>query len=221
MSKLRIRAIAFDLYGTLFDISKLTRKMQRLASEPEAFTAIWRAKQLQYSFLMSLIKSYLPFRELTRKALTSTLDMMQLTLTGSEKRRLMNEWLRLELYPKTEEILRILKERYSLAILTNGDSPSVNSLLSRSAIRSYFKAVTTADEVETFKPSPRIYALASKHLRIPPRDILMVSSNGFDVLGAKAAGMKACWINRAGEALDPLGFRPDLTSPQLDILLTL
>jgi len=111
-----------------------------------------------------------------------------------------------------------LKERYHLAILSNGSPKMLQVGLARAGLRSHFRWVLSAHAVRTYKPSPAVYQLAPKAMRLRKREILFVSSNSFDVVGSKSFGFTVCWINRSGAPLDPLGPKPDLVVKSFDEL---
>jgi 2-haloacid dehalogenase len=111
-----------------------------------------------------------------------------------------------------------LKARYPLAVLSNGSPKMLRTGLERTGLRSHFRWVISVDAVKLYKPSPRVYQLALKHMKLKKEKILFVSSNSFDAVGAKSFGFKVCWINRSGAPLDPLGPTPDLVVKSFDEL---
>ncbi len=205
-----MKALAFDLYGTLVDTTHIVEALTDLTGEPVEFAASWRAKQIEYTFLLSLMGRFLPFSTVTERALRASAERHRVHLTPSRVKSLVGAWRSLPPFPDAKPALAALQGRYVLAVLSNGDTPVVQDVLRRSGLAGFFSEIICADEVGTYKPSSRVYARAADRLARPLRDILLVSANLFDVLGAKSAGMAACWINRAGEALDDLGIRPDL-----------
>jgi 2-haloacid dehalogenase len=132
----------------------------------------------------------------------------------------MESWLQPTAYPEVAAALPRLKERLPLAILSNGSPMMLRVGLERVGFRSHFQWVLSADAVKTYKPSPRVYQLAPKAMKLQKQRILFVSSNAFDVLGAKSFGFRVCWINRAGAPLDPLGPEPDIVVRGFDELET-
>ncbi|MFQ5656853.1 MAG: HAD-IA family hydrolase [Candidatus Methylomirabilales bacterium] len=112
-----------------------------------------------------------------------------------------------------------LKEKVPLAVLSNGTPKMLRTGLERTGLRLHFRWVISADAVKRYKPSPQVYQLAPKHMRLHKGEILFVSSNSFDVVGAKSFGFRVCWINRAGAPLDPLGPKPDLVVKRFDDLV--
>ncbi len=116
-------------------------------------------------------------------------------------------------------VLARLKEKYLLAVLSNGTPKMLRTGLERTGLRPHFRWVISADAVKLYKPSPKVYQLALKHMRLQKSEILFVSSNSFDVVGAKNFGFRVCWINRTGAPLDPIGPKPDLVVKTFDDLV--
>src|SRR5574341_1635038 len=218
MPKMRIRGIVFDMYGTVVDVGAVADACGEVAPEPAAFTAQWRAKQLEYSFLRSLMGKYQDFWKVSEQALDFAVKRHGLTVSPDQRRRLMEAWLHPSPYPEVAAALPRLKERYSLAILSNGSPRMLRIGLERTGLRTHFRWVISVDEVRQFKPSPKVYQLAPKHMKLKKAEILFVSSNSFDVLGAKAFGFNVCWINRTGVPLDSLGPKPNLSVTSFDEL---
>ena len=218
MPKLRIRGIVFDMYGTVVDVGAVADAYRVVAPDPAAFTAQWRAKQLEYSFLRSLMGKYQDFWKVSEQALDFAIKQHGLAVSPDQRRHLMDAWLRPTPYPEVAAALPRLKERYSLAILSNGSPRMLRIGLERTGLRTHFRWVISVDEVKLFKPSPKVYQLAPKHMKLKKVEILFVSSNSFDVVGAKAFGFRVCWINRTGAPLDSLGPKPNLVVTNFDEL---
>jgi len=209
MAARRIGAIVFDLYGTVVDVGAVAEACRDVAADPAAFTAQWRAKQLEYSFLRTAMGRYRDFWAVSGEALDFTLRRFGVTADRAQRRRLMEAWLQPTPYPDASEALARLAARFPLAILSNGSPRMLRTGLRRAGLASHFRWVLSVDAVKVYKPSPRVYQLAPRALRVPKERILFVSSNSFDVIGAKAFGFRVCWINRAGAPLDALGMAPD------------
>jgi len=220
MAKLRVKGIAFDMYGTVVDVGAVAEACKQVAPDAAAFNAQWRAKQLEYTFLRSLMGKYQDFWKVSEQALEFAIARFGLTINPVERKQLMEAWLRPTPYPEVTAALPRLRERHPLAILSNGSPKMLRTGLGRAGLRSYFRWVLSADAVRTYKPSPKVYQLAPRSMRLQKQQILFVSSNSFDVLGAKSFGFKVCWINRAGAPLDPLGPRPDIVVTNFDELET-
>jgi 2-haloacid dehalogenase len=220
MSKLRVKGIAFDLYGTIVDVAAVAEACKDIAPDPAAFVAQWRAKQLEYTFLRSLMGNYQDFWKVSEQALAFALERFRVTASPEQRRHVMDAWLHPKPYPEVAAALPRLKERYPLAVLSNGSPRMLREGLEHSGLRPHFRWVISVDAVRVYKPSPKVYQLAPKRLKVSKRDILFVSSNSFDVIGAKAFGFTVCWINRTGAPLDSLGPKPDLTATSFDELVT-
>ena len=211
MAKLNIQGIAFDMYGTVVDVGAVAEACKAIAPDAVAFNNQWRAKQLEYTFLRSTMGKYQDFWKVSEQALEFTVHRFDLSISPGQRKQLMEAWLDPTPYPDVAGILPRLKERYPLAILSNGSPNMLKTGLDRAALRPHFRWVLSADTVRIYKPSPRVYQLAPRAMKLQKQRILFVSSNSFDVVGAKSFGFRVCWINRAGAPLDPLGPRPDVT----------
>lgn len=210
MARLRVKGLVFDMYGTVVDVGAVAEACREVAPDPAAFNSQWRAKQLEYTFLRTLMGKYRDFWKVTEEALDFTIRRFGLQVTTEMRQRLLEAWLRPTPYPEVAAALPRLKEKYPLAVLSNGTPKMLRTGLEQTGLRPYFRWVLSVDAVKLYKPAPRVYQLAPKHLRLPKGEILFVSSNGFDVVGAKSFGFKVCWINRTGAPLDPLGPKADL-----------
>ena len=219
MAKRGVKGIVFDMYGTLVDIGAVAEACKQVAPEPVAFNAHWRAKQLEYTFLRTLMGKYRDFWKVTEDALEFTVQRFGLQVSPEQRKQMMEAWLDPTPYPEVEAALPRLKEISLLAILSNGSVKMLRNGLERTGLRPYFRWVMSADAVKVYKPSPEIYRLAPKQMRLQKNEILFVSSNSFDVMGSKNFGFKVCWINRSGVPLDPLGPKPDLVVKSFDELV--
>ena len=211
-----MKALAFDVYGTLVDPARLAEPLRSLTSAPAEFAAAWRTRQIEYTFLVSLMGLYLSFSEVTERALRASAERHRVPLTPAQVESLVGAWRSLPPFPDVTPALTALKHRYTLSVLSNGDAAMVRDVLRHGGLEGFFSEVISAEEVGVYKPSPRVYAHAAERLATPPREVVLVSSNPFDVLGAKSAGMPSCWVNRADAALDDLGIRPDLEVRSLE-----
>jgi len=218
MARLRVKGIAFDMYGTVVDVGAVTEACKEVAPDPVAFNTLGRAEQLEYTFLLSLLGKYRDFWRVSEQALAFTIQRFGLEVSPEQRARLMDAWLHPSPYPEVAAALPRLKERYPLAVLSNGSPKMLRTGLERTGLRSHFRWVISVDAVKLYKPSPRVYQLAPKQMKLKKAEILFVSSNSFDVVGAKSFGFKVCWINRTGAPLDPLGPKPDLTVKSFDEL---
>lgn len=218
MVTLRIKGMVCDMYGTVVDVGAVAEACKEVAPDPIAFNAQWRAKQLEYSFLRSLMGKYQDFWRVSEQALAFTIQRFGLDVSLEQRQRLMAAWLHPSPHPEVVGALPQLAERYPLAILSNGTPKMLRTGLQRTGLRRYFTWVISANLVKRYKPAPEVYALAPQHMRLKKAQLLFVSSNAFDVVGAKNFGFKVCWINRTGAPLDPLGPKPDLVVQSFDDL---
>ena len=219
MARLLVKGIVFDMYGTVVDLGAVAVACKEVAPDPVAFNTYWRAKQLEYTFLRSLMGRYRDFWKVTEEALEFTIERFAIQVTPEQRRRLMDAWLHPTPYPEVAAALRRLKEKYLLAILSNGTAKMLLTGLDQTGLRQYFRRIMSADSVKLYKPSPKVYQLALRHMPLKKGEILFVSSNSFDVAGAKNFGFKVCWISRTGIPLDPLGPKPDLIVRGFDDLV--
>ena len=193
--------VAFDAYGTLFDITGEDW------APPEVVAAM-RVKQLQYSWLASLMGDYREFRELTRAAIEFTLEQHRVDADVDD---VMASMLRIRLYSDAEAALDRMSVGARLAILSNGDPDSLEQLLSNTGIRDRFEWVVSAHEVRTFKPSPAVYEQLLVRTSTSRERVLFVSSNGWDAAGAARYGLRVAWVNRTHAPLERIGGKPELT----------
>jgi 2-haloacid dehalogenase len=209
-----IQAVVFDAYGTLYDIQSVAAITERAyPGYGELITQIWRIKQLEYTWLRSLMRRYEDFSVITRESLDYTLDCLGLKQDAEIFDSIMDKYLHLDLYPDALQALSELKDR-KLAILSNGSTGMLNALVRNSGLDRLLDATISIDSKSIFKPSPDAYALIEETLRIAPTDVLFVSSNPWDACGAKAFGLKVAWIERVTpDAMVRAFERRDLVTP--------
>ena len=209
-----MKAIAFDAYGTLFDVFSVTALGEELfPGKGDALAQLWRLKQLQYSMLRSLMGRHRDFWRLTEDALVYATKSLGLDLTPDRRARLLEAYLTLAAFPDVKPGLEALKQRgLRLAILSNGAPNMLEAAVRSAGIADLLDAILSVEEVKIFKPSPRVYHLASEHLEVRPAEVGFVSSNCWDVAGAASAGLETFWIQRrAAEPPEELGFTADHT----------
>ena len=161
------------------------------------------------------MERYEDFWHITEAALHSAVRQLSIEATNQQIESLMQAYLIPAPFPEVRAALEALKGS-PLAILSNGSPGMLDSAVRNSSLESYFTEIISVDRVKTYKPSPRVYALGSKILSLPASEILFVSSNLWDVVGAKAFGYPVCWCNRSGAEMDNWGFVPDFTVSRLD-----
>jgi 2-haloacid dehalogenase len=206
-----ISALVFDAYGTLFDVHSVTRVAESLfPGKGAALSAAWRTKQLEYTWLRSLMGSYEDFSRVTAASLEWTFEFLQLEPGDAERRALIDEYRRLAMFPEVPETLEKLAARCPLAILSNGHPEMLEAVVDHNGLRERFRGgIISVHAARIFKPVPAVYALVEDKLGVPRTMMGFVSSNGWDAAGAKAFGFRAFWVNRAGAPVERLGVRPD------------
>jgi 2-haloacid dehalogenase len=210
-----IEAVVFDVYGTLFGFGRLAERARAIVGDVPLLDR-WRTKQLEHSFLRTILGEYEDFWVITAQALDAACEQLELELLPEEREHLLHGWLELDPFPETAMALERLAGRgLRLAVLSNGSPMMLEQLLRMAGLREWFEAVLSADAVRRYKPSPAVYALAPAHLVVPPERILFCSANGFDVAGALRYGFRVCWVDRTGSALDALGKQPHRTVQSL------
>ncbi|WP_339028631.1 haloacid dehalogenase type II [Bradyrhizobium symbiodeficiens] len=191
-----INAVVFDAYGTLYDIQSVADVTEdAFPGYGEIVTQVWRIKQLEYSWLRSLMGRYQDFAAVTRDSLTYTLRMLGLAYEREAFERVIEKYLHLELYPDATSALAALKPR-KLAILSNGSPDMLNALVRNSGLDGLLDATISVDAKKIFKPSPAAYELIGEELGTAPHEVLFVSSNPWDAAGAKSFGLNVAWIER-------------------------
>ena len=191
-----IKAVVFDAYGTLYDVQSVaTVTEQAFPGYGEIITQIWRIKQLEYSWLRSLMHRYEDFSVITRESLTYTLRLLGLKYDDGVFDRILEKYLHLDLYPDASSSLAALRGR-KLAILSNGSTDMLNALVNNSGLDRVLDATISIDSKRIFKPSPDAYTLIEEKLGVKPTEVLFVSSNPWDAVGAKAFGLNVAWIER-------------------------
>jgi 2-haloacid dehalogenase len=191
-----IKAVVFDAYGTLYDIQSVaTVTEQAFPGYGDIITQIWRIKQLEYSWLRSLMRRYEDFSVITRESLTYTLRVLGLAHDAAAFDRIIDKYLHLDLYPDALSTLTALKGR-KLAILSNGSSDMLHALVKNSGLERVLDATISVDQKRIFKPAPEAYTLIESTLGVRPKEVLFVSSNPWDACGAKAFGLNVAWIER-------------------------
>jgi 2-haloacid dehalogenase len=203
-----VRGYVFDAYGTLFDVNAVVEAGRALTSDPLALSLAWRQKQLEYTWLRSLMGRYEDFWKVTEDALRWAIARLDLTAAEPDLRRLMDAYLSLACFPEVPATLASLAGRPRV-ILSNGAPTMLAAAVSSSGLAPHLDHVLSVDAVKTYKPSPRVYALAPQALQIEARDLLFVSSNAWDVAGAKSFGYQVAWCNRTSAPEEYLGVKAD------------
>jgi 2-haloacid dehalogenase len=203
------KACVFDAYGTLFDyVSAAAECRDVLGDKFAPLSALWRDKQLQYTWLRALQDRHADFWAVTGDALDYSLAALGLA-EPALRSRLMNLYLRLAAFPEVPDMLKRLKgQGLKTAILSNGTPDMLAAAVANAGIGEFLDAVLSVEEVGVYKPHPKVYRLAVDRLGVPAEAIAFVSSNGWDAWAAAAFGMRALWCNRQRQPQERLPGRP-------------
>jgi 2-haloacid dehalogenase len=209
-----IKAVVFDAYGTLYDIQSVAAVTEEaFPGYGEIVTQIWRIKQLEYTWLRSLMRRYQNFSVVTRDSLAYTLRVLGLKHDPAAFERIIDKYLHLDLYPDAMAALGAMRGR-KLAILSNGSTGMLNTLVANSGLDRVLDATISVDSKKIFKPAPDAYSLIESTLGVAPAEVLFVSSNPWDACGAKAFGLNVAWIERATpEAMAEACVKSDVIAP--------
>jgi 2-haloacid dehalogenase len=212
-----IRGYVFDAYGTLFDVHSVVEAGRALTDDPVALSVLWRQKQLEYTWLRSLMGRYEDFWSVTEAALRYSVKRLGLRADEAALARLMDAYLTLACFPEVPTALARLAGR-PRAILSNGAPRMLAAAVASSGLGAALDHVISVDRVKVYKPAPAVYALGPATLGVPAGELLFVSSNAWDVAGAKAAGYRVAWCNRTGAPEEELGVRADCVVSNLSEL---
>jgi 2-haloacid dehalogenase len=206
-----VRAVVFDAYGTLFDVASASeRAKEALGPRWQPLAELWRAKQLQYTWLRSLMGRHADFWQVTGDALDFAMESLGLA-DAALRGRLMALYERLGAYPEARAALEALRgSGLRLAILSNGAPRMLAAAAESAGLAPLLDAILSVEQVGIYKPSPAVYRLALDHLRLWPAEILFVSANGWDACGARASGLRVAWVNRAGQPAERIPEPPDV-----------
>ena len=205
-----IAACVFDAYGTLFDYaSAAARCRDVLGDRCDALSALWRDKQMQYTWLRAAQGRHADFRQVTGDALDFALETLGIG-DAALRARLMDLYLRLDAFPEVPDVLRRLKAAgLKTAILSNGTPEMLDAAVENAGIGDLLDAVLSVEEAGVFKPHPKVYRLALDRFGVPAESLAFQSSNAWDAWAASAFGMRVVWCNRYGQRPERLPGRPD------------
>jgi 2-haloacid dehalogenase len=211
----------FDAYGTLFDFhAAVSRHNAAAGSDAVAFSELWRQKQIEYTWTLTLAGRYAEFWTLTQQALDYCFERFP-SVDRKLRSALLDAYFKLDAYPDALHVLRELKGRSQrTAILTNGSPAMVGAAVEAAGLKGQLDAVLSVDAVKMFKPRPETYALVTKEFSCSPSDVVFVSSNRWDAFGATAFGFRTIWVNRSKAPDEYPGFAPAAVVANLTGLLS-
>jgi len=224
-----IKAVVFDAYGTLFDVYSVGALAEKIYPEHgAAISNLWRDKQIDYTRLITMSDPHRPegsrhyqsFWDLTRLALDYTLERLQLQVKPEHIEALMGQYAKLTPFPENLGVLKTLKQRgLTTAILSNGSPDMLSSAVSSAGMTALIDHTLSVDSIRLFKTSPESYGLVQQVIPHSSKDILFVSSNGWDALGATWFGFATLWVNRQGLPYEKIGPKPTYTGVDLTSVL--
>lgn len=222
------KLIAFDAYGTLFDVYSMGELAEELfPGHGQAFALMWRDRQIEYTRLVTMSdpspggsKYYLPFWELTVRSLRYVCKRMNLNLTPDYEKRLMDQYAKLTGFKDSLSVLEAIKNKgISTAILSNGSSEMLATVVESNGLTAYLDRVVTVEDIRLFKTVPQAYELLLKTFPVTREEVLFVSSNAWDALAAKWFGFDVFWVNRLGHPYEEIGEKPNYEGNSLSAVL--
>ncbi|WP_017379673.1 haloacid dehalogenase type II [Paenisporosarcina sp. TG-14] len=207
--KTSIKAFIFDVYGTLFDVHSLKKVCNDLYPEKgDEISQSWRAKQIEYFFLRQLMGNYEPFLKITHDALKYAIKEHHEQLDEQNEKQLLEAYLQLSPYPEVQSVLKQLGHK-QLVVFSNGSHDMLDPLIQNSGLSNFFDYTISIDEVKQYKPTLTSYRHALDTLGVKREEVLFMSSNGWDISGAKNFGFQTAWINRNNLPTEELNLVPD------------
>jgi 2-haloacid dehalogenase len=223
-----IRVVVFDAYGTLFDVYSIGALVEKLyPGQGAALSVLWRDKQIEYTRLISLSdpnpegsRHYQSFWDITRASLRYALARLGLVHTHADEDALMAQYAQLSPFPENLGVLQALRQCHvATAILSNGSPEMLQSAVHSAGMSELLGAVLSVDSVRQFKTTPTSYQIVTDHFGFPPAQVLFVSSNAWDALGATWFGFTTLWVNRQGLPPETIGPAPHHTGRDLTAVL--
>ncbi|EIT83837.1 haloacid dehalogenase [Fictibacillus macauensis ZFHKF-1] len=204
-----MKAFVFDVYGTLFDVYALKEACDKyFPGKGTQMSQIWRQKQIEYAQLRQLMGRYEPFLRITEEAFHYAVAACGETWCEEAQQHVMKAYVEVAPFEEVQEVLTALSA-HSLAVFSNGSHDMLDALLHHAELTPFLDHVISVDEIQTYKPTMASYAHAHQTVQVPKEDIIFVSSNGWDVSGAKNYGFTTAWINRGKQPREELGLPPD------------
>ncbi|KAF0677110.1 haloacid dehalogenase type II [Profundibacterium mesophilum] len=193
---MKTEAFVFDAYGTLYDVQSVSKiTCEKFPRHGELITQVWRLKQLEYTWLRSLMNSYRSFWDITEESLIYTLDAVGVESDAATRAQIMDKYLHLDPHPDCHSALDALAG-VPLAILSNGNQGILDTLVENTGLDRKLEATISVDKVGIFKPHAAAYELVEERLNVKPENVVFVSSNAFDACAAKNFGFRVAWIER-------------------------
>jgi 2-haloacid dehalogenase len=213
-----LSAVLFDLYGTLLDVHSVAARADQLfPGRGAALSQIWRDKQLEYTRLRTMSNRYAPFTQVVEEALQYACDALHLPLDSAGCGMLMHEFTQLTPFADVIPALqRLVEADLTVGVLTNGDPGQLEDALHGAGLDEYFDVLLSADQARAYKTAPAVYELGPLTLGHPAIELLLVSGNGWDAMGAKWYGYRTFWVNRSSAPVERLGGKPDGTGRTLN-----
>lgn len=222
------KLVAFDAYGTLFDVYSMGLLAEQLfPGQGEVVAVMWRDRQIDYTRLVTMSdpdpsgsKYYLPFWDITSRSLRYVCKRLQLPLTAENEKRLMDQYAKLTTFEDSQLVLKTLKARgIATAILSNGSRQMLATVVESNGLKPYVDKVLTVEEVKLFKTSPQSYQLLIDAFMLEKEEILFVSSNAWDAVGASWFGLDVFWVNRQRWPFEEIGNQPKFEGNDLSKVL--
>lgn len=222
------KLVAFDAYGTLFDVYSMGQLAEELfPGHGQALAVMWRDRQIEYTRLVTMSdpdpkgsRHYLPFWDLTIRSLRYCCKRLALPLDTVAEQRLMDQYAKLTGFPDSLEVLRSIKSQgLSTAILSNGSREMLSTVAAANGLSPYLDQVVSVEDVRLFKTAPQAYELLLKKFPVAKKEILFVSSNAWDALAAKWFGLDVLWVNRLAHPFEEIGEKPDYEGTSLSKVL--
>ena len=216
---IKIKAVVFDAYGTLFDVNSAAEKCKdKIGTKWEPFANFWRTTQLEYTWLRSLMKRHKNFWEVTEDSLDKSMRVFN--INKSMKNELLNLYKVLSPYPEVRRVLEDLKKKnFKLAILSNGTPALLKKLVASNKLNNLFDDLFSIEEVKVYKPDSRVYEIPVKKYNIKANEITFLSANTWDVSGGGNYGYNSIWVNRNKSEFDILDYQPKNEINNLTLLL--
>ena len=224
------KLVAFDAYGTLFDVYSIGQLAEELfPGNGQSLALMWRDRQIEYTRLVTMSdpdssgsRHYLPFWDLTVRSLRYCCKRLQLPLDESGEQRLMDQYAKLTAFADSLDVLRsIQRKNISTAILSNGSREMLSTVVAANGLAPFLDQIVSVEDVRLFKTAPQAYALLLKNFSVNKKEILFVSSNAWDALAAKWFGFDVFWVNRLGHPFEEIGEPPNFEGKSLSAVLAL